>query len=85
MKKLIVLLSLFLFSCSVSKTNPDSERYCIVVEEVRVNGKYATIKSKCQDPNYKGKMPWYRYPTSNVSVGDTVDVCNNQRITGPRF
>jgi hypothetical protein len=85
MKTLTLISSLFLFSCSISKTNHASERYCVVVQEVRVRGKYAKIKPKCQDPKYKGEMHWYRYPTPNVFVGDTVDVCDNQMITGPRF
>lgn len=82
MKKLLVLV-LFITSCS-TKSLYNSQRYCVVVSEVRYNGKYSSIKPKCQDPNYKGKMPWYRYPTPNVFPGDTVDVCDLDRIE-PRF
>ena len=82
MKKLLVL-TLLITSCS-TRSLYQSSRYCIVVSEVRHKGKSTTIKPKCQDPNYKGKMPWYRYPTPNVFPGDTVDVCSLD-IVEPRF
>jgi hypothetical protein len=84
MKNILIITLLFITSCSVNKSY-QPERFCIVVEEVRRSKKCAIIKPKCQDPNYKGKMLWYRYPTPNVFVGDTVDVSDNQLITGPRF
>ena len=59
-------------------------RFCIVVEEVRHNGDKTAIKPKCQDPKYKGEMPWYRYPTPNIHPGDTVDVSLNELIE-PKF
>ena len=82
MKKFLVLI--LLISSCVTKHSYKTPRYCVVVSEVRRSGKHAAIKPKCQDPNYKGKMPWFRYPTPNVFPGDTVDISENDLI-GPRF
>jgi len=84
MKKILIIISVFLFSCSTSKVYQTRQRYCIVVGDVRYGVKQTSIRPVCQNPKYKGKMKWYRYPTKNVSVGDTVDVCDID-IIEPRF
>lgn len=67
---------------SVSKPE---QRYCIVVEEVRRGKHVAAIRPKSQVPEIKKLHIWYRYPSPNVFVGDTVDVSDKQLLTGPIF
>jgi len=92
MKKLILIAAVLFSACTVSKEHkpdPRSQRYCIVVDEVKVRGKRAIIKPKCQHTEPHGKkvhrIYWYRYPTPNVFPGDTVDVCEKEILDGPRF
>ena len=88
MKTLIAFVTLtsILVSCTVSNNSVKSEeRYCIVVEEVKKGRRGATIRPKSQVAEIKKINYWYRYPTPNVFVGDTVDVSSKQIITGPRF
>jgi len=67
---------------SVSKPE---ERYCIVVEEVKRGKHTAIIRPKSQVSDIKKLNMWYKYPTPNIFVGDTVDVSDKQLLTGPRF
>jgi hypothetical protein len=79
---LIVSLAI---SCTATKNLNHEEQYCIVVEEVKHNKHNAFIRPKSQVKDIKRLNMWYRYPSVNVSPGDTVDVSVKQLITGPRF
>jgi hypothetical protein len=86
--KRILLISSCLFMASCVNTRSRQERFCIVVQEVRYtkHGK-ALIKPKCKEEFKKThyhRLPWYRYPTSNIHIGDTVDVSLSD-IAAPSF
>ena len=66
-----ILMTLLLASCATSEQL--SKRHCIVVGEVKYRKETASIRAK-------GGDIWYRYPTTNVHVGDTVDISINDRI-----
>lgn len=66
-----ILMMLLLASCATSEQL--SKRYCIVVGDVKYKKETASIKAR-------GGNVWYKYPTVNVHVGDTVDVSLNQII-----
>ena len=87
MKKtlIIALIACFAISCTATKTSSHEEQHCIVVEEVKINKHNAFIRPKSQVKDIKRLNMWYRYPSVNVSPGDTVDVSVKQLITGPRF
>ena len=80
------LIACFAISCTATRKPVKSEeRYCIVVEEVKRNKHSSIIRPKSQVKDIKKLKMWYRYPTPNIFVGDTVDVSDKQLITGPRF
>jgi hypothetical protein len=83
---IFTLIAGLAISCTATKESVKTEeRYCIVVEEVKLGKRNAVIRPKSQTTEIKKIKIWYRYPTRNVFVGDTVDVSDRQIITGPRF
>jgi len=83
---ILTLIASLTISCTATKKpSKREERYCIVVEEVKKGKRNAVIRPKSQSTEIKKIKMWYRYPTPNVFVGDTVDVSDKQLITGPRF
>lgn len=73
----IILLALVLSSCSLSEHT--SNRFCGIIQEVRYTkgGERASVRAR-------GMRCWFRYPNSNIHVGDTVELSMNNRIE-PKF
>jgi len=73
--KYLILIAVILSSCSVSKHR--SNRFCAVVRDVRYGKTKANIRPE-------GLRSWFRYPSINVHIGDTVELSMNDRIE-PKF
>ena len=77
MKKLAIIIAMFT-SCTAVKQTQHHKTYCVVVTDVKyTKHNKANIKPK-------GTRYWFRYPTANVHIGDTVDISLNDRLE-PKF
>ena len=68
-----------LASCTVTNKQPHSNRFCVVVEDVRY-----TKNNKANIRPRGHRTAWFKYPTANIHIGDTVDISMSDRIE-PKF
>jgi hypothetical protein len=73
--KYLILIVVVISSCSTTKHR--SNRFCAVVRDVRYSKTKANIRPE-------GLRSWFRYPSINVHIGDTVELSMNDRIE-PKF
>jgi len=79
MKQTLTAIACILTSCTVTNKQPHSNRVCIVVADVRY-----TKNNKASIRPRGHHTVWFKYPTANIHIGDTVDVSMNDRIA-PKF